>query len=54
MRIIHWHLSIGYANANREDTIEVEDDATEEDIDAQVHEAVHNFIEYGWWRGEQK
>lgn len=47
-------LSIGYANAHRKDEIEieVEDDATEKQIEQQIDSAVtewaNNFIDVGW------
>lgn len=48
------HLSIGYANAGHDDILELEvdDDATQEDIDKQVDEMVNdwanNYIDLGW------
>lgn len=48
MRTIKWHLDIGLANGDREDEVEVEDNATDEQIDAIVREEVFNFIEWSW------
>lgn len=42
---IRVYLTIGYANANREDEIEVPDDATEDEINDEVRDWAHNFIE---------
>ncbi len=48
MRVIHWHSEAGMVGSDRSGTIEVEDDATDEDIDAEVREAVFNFFSWGW------
>ncbi len=48
MRTIYVHLSIGYPTAVRDDEIEVEDDATDEQIDQDVQEWAGNYIETSW------
>jgi hypothetical protein len=48
------HLSIGYVNANHDGvlTVEVDDDATDDEIqeaaDLICEDWANNFIEYGW------
>lgn len=46
MRIIQWVLETGFATY--EGRIEVEDNATDEEIDAEVRGKVFNWIEWGW------
>lgn len=48
MKIIEWHLSTGMQGCDRSGEIEVEDTATEEEIDHLVREEAFNFIEWGW------
>ncbi len=48
MKTIHVHLSIGFPTASREDELEVEDDATEDEIEEVVREWANNYIEFGW------
>ena len=48
MRIIEWHLDVGIVGADRSGEVEVEDAATDKEIDAEVREAVFNFISWGW------
>lgn len=48
MRTIEVNLSIGYPTANRQDTLEVDDDATEEQVEEIVREWANNYIEYYW------
>lgn len=51
-KTIYVSLSIGCPGANRHDEIEVEADATEEEIEQTVHEWASNYIDIGW--GEDK
>lgn len=51
MREIKVYLSIGYPGAAREDVLEFEDDATEEEIDGIVQEWANDFISIGWREG---
>ena len=44
MRTIELKLSI----ARHRDTMEVEDDATDDEIDEIVNDWANNFIEYSW------
>jgi hypothetical protein len=48
MKTVEWHLTIGLQGCDRSGEIEVEDDATDEQIDAVVREEVFNFVEWGW------
>jgi hypothetical protein len=48
MKIIEWHLSIGYPMADRDGEIEVEDSMFDEEIDALVRQEVFNFVDWGW------
>jgi hypothetical protein len=48
VRRIKVSLSIGFANATHRDVIEVEDDATEEDIDETIQQWASNYISIGW------
>jgi hypothetical protein len=48
MREIKCNLSIGYPTAEHNDVIEVEDDATNEDIEREVEDWAHNYIEWSW------
>lgn len=48
MRKIHCVLETGFVGTKREGVIEVEDDATEEDIEAAVQEWALNFVSWGW------
>ncbi len=47
MKKIKVYLTIGLATCRHDDVIEVEDDATQEDIDQAVHEWAHNYIDFG-------
>ena len=51
MRTIHWSVEIGLAGCRQAGSVEVEDDATNEDIDAIVREEVFNLVEWGWSEG---
>ena len=41
-------LSIGYPSACRNDELEIDDDATEEQIDEIVQEWAQNYINVSW------
>ena len=41
-------LSIGYSGADHTDELEVDDDATEEEIEQEVQSWANNYIEI-WW-----
>jgi hypothetical protein len=48
MKTIYLHLSIGFPTATRDDELEIEDDATEEEIEETVRDWANNYIEYSW------
>ena len=48
MKKVKVFLGIGFANANREEILEFEDDATEEDIEDEVMAWVNDQIDIGW------
>lgn len=48
MKEIKAYLTIGYPAAQRRELIEMEDDATGEEIDEAVKEWAWEYIEYGW------
>lgn len=50
--IIKWILSIGYANADREGEFEIEDDATEEEIEEVAKDYVYECLDWNWEKSE--
>ena len=48
MRKMKVFLSIGFPGARHEDVLEVEDDATEYDIMAEVREWASNYLDMGY------
>ena len=50
---VNVHLSIGFAGAEHRDTLEFDDDATDENIEAEVQEWANNYIET-WWEKEEE
>lgn len=52
MRKIKVMLSIGFPNAAHQEEIEVEDNATENEIWADVEAWANNYISYGWEESE--
>jgi hypothetical protein len=48
VRTIEWKVSVGVAGCEQEGTIEVDDDATEEDIDAAVSDDMFNVVSWSW------
>ncbi len=48
MRAIEWWLETGKQGGDESGEIEVEDNATEEEIDALVREEVFNIVSWGW------
>lgn len=47
-RLIKWRMSIGFPAADRIGEVEVDDDATDEQIDDMVREDATNFLEISW------
>ena len=48
MRRIHWLCETGFAGERHEGKIDVEDNATDEEIEEIVREEVFNYISWGW------
>ena len=48
MKTIKWSLSIGLVGCKIEDEFEIEDYATEEEINEAVWEAVGDRLEWNW------
>jgi hypothetical protein len=48
------HLSIGYPGACHDDELEFPDDATDDEIDAEVQEWAANYIEWTWHKDTDK
>lgn len=54
MKIYRAYLSIGFANATREEEFEFEDDATEQEIEEEVRDWMHNYLEWGFHEIEEE
>jgi hypothetical protein len=48
MRTIYWILGNGLATCDRTGEVEVEDDATDEEIEAAFKEDMWNWLELSW------
>lgn len=48
MKTIEWHLETGMQGGDYDGEIEVEDTATDAEIDAMVREEVFNIVSWGW------
>lgn len=48
MKTIRWHLHIGLTGCDRGGEIEVADNATDEEIDEEIRDAVFEHIEWHW------
>lgn len=48
MKKIRWYLNTGFAGCNYEGDFEVEDDATEDEIEVLAKEEAFNVIDWGW------
>lgn len=48
MKKVSCYLTIGYPGASHEDVLEFKDDATDAEIEQDVADWAHNYIEYGW------
>jgi hypothetical protein len=46
--IVKWHLSTGLSGCDREGEVEIEDDATDDDIEDAVREDMWNFLSLTW------
>lgn len=56
MRTVEWHLETGFVGGDREGEVEVDDNATGEEIEGIVREEVFNYISWSWFfkDGEQQ
>ena len=52
MRKIKWLCETGYAGCNHEGEIEVDDDATDKEINEAVLNDVCNYVNWSWWEEE--
>ncbi len=52
--IIHYHLGTGFAGCDREDEIEMPDNATDEEIEEAVSDAAWNFLSLNWWKDGER
>lgn len=51
MKIVNWNVEWpSRTNTNAQGQIEVDDDATDEEIGAIVLEEIQNFVTWGWER----
>lgn len=48
MKTIEWHLETGMVGGDRSGEIEVADNATDDEIEAEVRDEVFNFISWSW------
>lgn len=48
MKTITWHCETGKQDGDFGDEFEVDDTATDEEIDAMVREEVFNIVSWGW------
>jgi hypothetical protein len=48
MKIVEWNIETSMQGADWSGSFTVEDDATNDDIDALVREEVFNIVSWGW------
>lgn len=53
MRKIKVYVNTGFVNAKHEETFEVEDDTTDEELDEMVEDFLNNCIEYGYYEVDE-
>lgn len=54
MRTIHWQIEMGLNGCNMSGTFEVEDDATDEDIEEIAKESALDCISWTWHEAEKE
>ena len=54
MRKIKVIIDTGFAGGIHEDELEVEDNATDEEIEEEVQDVVFNYISYRWKESEEE
>lgn len=47
MKTIHWYVSIGLAGCRQRDSFEIEENATEEEIEEAIRSIAFDYIEWG-------
>jgi hypothetical protein len=52
--IVNAHLGIGYPSADRDEDLEFDDDASDEEIEAAVQEWAQDRIDISWERVEDE
>lgn len=50
MKTIEWHIETGMQGAEWNGEVEIEDDATDEEIEETVRQEVFNIVSWNWWR----
>jgi hypothetical protein len=45
---VKFHLTIGFAGADHEDEVELPDEFTDEQIEEELRDWAHNYIEYSF------
>lgn len=48
MRTIRWKLDVGYPQVNISGDVDVEDTATDDEVEAEVREAMWNAVSLSW------
>ncbi len=48
--IIHYCIETGYVKCDINDEFEMPDDATDEEIEEAVNDAIWNYISFNWWK----
>ena len=54
MKKITVYVTLGLVGCKKEETIEVEADMSEEEIDEYTREVMFNMMEWGWYEAEQE
>ena len=50
---IKWHISIGLVGCQHEGEFEIDDNATEEEIEHEARETAFDHIEWSWWKADE-
>jgi hypothetical protein len=53
MQRVRWHMTIGFANADREGYFYIEVDATEDEIQARGREEAFDYLELAIWKDSE-
>lgn len=52
MKKIHFYLGIGFSTVCHDEVVEFEDNATEEEIEEEFDDWVHEHEDASWWEEE--